>query len=170
MIDTETGEILGITRHEKPFVKTPYNYDRNAESKAAGLACPDESKAQQNAKEDADINTLVKRFGITGKMPVLDKVPLQGDFHDITSFKEAADRLLEAQHAFMQLPADTRYKFHNDPNEFLEFTSNPENRDEMRKMGFLKPETPAPEPVIVRLAEQPGGTPKPPAPGDTGAT
>ena len=52
-----------------PFVRSPYNYDMSAVSDETGLCCEDESLAIQSAKEDADINTIVRRFGLTGELP-----------------------------------------------------------------------------------------------------
>lgn len=168
MIDTETGEILGLGRDvpkEPPFIRTPYNYDMDAASNATGLSCPEETLAQQSAKEDADINTLVKRFGITGEIPILDKTPMMNDiFHDITDFKSAMDALVQAEGVFMTMPADVRARFHNDPQEFLEFTSNEKNRGEMEQMGMLKAKQPDPEPVVVRIKQDPA--PDKPAPKD----
>lgn len=158
MIDEETGEIIPIKR---PFVRTPYNYDRNMESYMSGLRCEDPSLAQQNAKEDADINTLVRKFGITGQMPMLDKLPMEGDYENVGDFKTAMDAIIQAQETFMQLPADLRYRFHNDPQEFLEFTTNEANREEIKKLGLLKPEKEAMAPIEVRLAKEPEE--KPPA-------
>lgn len=153
-IDPETGEV-------KPgvFIRTPYNYDVDAASDEAGLACKDESLAQQSGKEDADINTLVARFGITGTMPQLDRVPMQGDFSEVGDYKSAVDAILAAEEKFMMLPADTRARFRNDPQEFLEFTSNPDNRPEMEKMGMVKPRPADPEPIRVRVIADPAEKP-----------
>lgn len=166
--DPETGEIkdyksMGGKEYAPPFIRTPYNYNMDEASVKSGLACNDPTRTQQHDKEDADINTLVKRFGLTGTMPQLDRVPLQGDFHNITDFQSAMNALVEARDQFMKLPADTRKEFDNDPHQFLEFTSNEKNKDKMREMGLLKPVQAEPEPIKVRVIPDPtpptGGTP-----------
>lgn len=52
-----------------PFLRTPYNYDMNAAGDESGLRCEDATRAQQQFKEESDINTIVARFGLTGEMP-----------------------------------------------------------------------------------------------------
>ncbi|WP_445772243.1 hypothetical protein, partial [Rheinheimera sp.] len=47
------------------FIRTPYNYDTNLASEESALYCSDVSRTQQNAKEECDINTIVKRFNVT---------------------------------------------------------------------------------------------------------
>lgn len=156
MIDNDSGEIItGDVPRNAPFIRTGFNYDMNLASDLTGLHCPEETLAQQSAKEDADINTLVKRFGITGQMPVLERIPLMDDFTDIGDFKTAMDRIIEAQDVFMTMPADVRARFQNDPQQFLEFTSDEKNRDEMQKMGMLKPKPQDPEPMAVRVIQDP---------------
>lgn len=163
MIDTETGEIVGYEYHgpltPPPFIRTPYNYSMERASEETGLACTDPTLAQQHDKDDTDINTLVKRFGITGTMPQLERVPLEGDFHEITDFHSAANAILAAQKTFMTLPADVRSRFDNDPGRFHDFAINGENRAEMEKMGLLKPKAEPPPPLEVRIAKEPEETP-----------
>jgi len=58
------------------FVRSPYNYDMAKASVESGLACEDASRAVQSQREDADINVIVKRFGLTGQLPQNVRVPL----------------------------------------------------------------------------------------------
>lgn len=167
MIDLETGEIVGLNETESdiekpaPFIRTRNNYDMDHASRVTGLLCKDPSKAQQHDKEDADINTLVRRFGLTGEVPILDRVPLESDiFHDITDFHSAMNAIRESEATFMSLPADLRKRFNNDPHEFLKFTSDEKNRDEMEKLGLLKPKPVEPEPAKVYVVN-PQGEAKP---------
>lgn len=161
-IDPVTGEIRNHDYVTQPFVRSPYNYNMDAESEATGLHCPEDTRTQQHDKEDADINTIVKRFGLTGEMPIIERIPLNEDFIGITDYHQAAIALKNAQDQFMTLPADIRSKFDNDPGTFLDFTSKEENRAEMEKMGFMKKKEQS-EPVEVRIAA--GGHAGAPAPG-----
>jgi len=56
----------------------------------------------------------------------------------------------------MELPAKMRARFHNDPQELLEFISNEENRAEAEKLGLVakKPETP-PAPIAQPVTQPP---------------
>lgn len=167
MIDPETGEIIGLKDNhvnipftkpigKLPFIRTPFNYDMDAASEETGLKCEDPTRAQQQFKEDADINTLVQRFGITGTMPVMNRIPTQGDFTGVTDYHSALNALIAADAEFMKLPAEVRTRFDNDAGKFLDFTSNPENLPELRKMGLAKPEPVKPEPIAVRVIAEPG--------------
>lgn len=89
--------------------------------------------------EDADINVLMRRFGITGKMPDNPKIPTYGDFSQITDYRTALDAVRRAHEGFMEIPAPIRAQFDNDPQLFMEFCENPENLEAMRNMGLAKP-------------------------------
>ena len=62
------------------FFRTPYNYDRDAVSHETGLVCDDPSLAVQSDADDCDINVIVRRFGLTGTMPMSGRVPQYGAF------------------------------------------------------------------------------------------
>ena len=53
-------------------------------------------------------------------------------------YQKSLNLVLHAQSQFDALPAHTRARFANDPKMFLEFTSNPENIEEMIKLGLAK--------------------------------
>lgn len=131
------------------FIRRFGNYDVDAASDEAGLKCEDESRTVQSQREDADINVIVKRFGVTGQLPVIPMPPLVGDFDAIFDFRSAQDTLIAARNSFMALPADVRNRFNNDPHLFVEFCSDGKNLDEMRKLGLAVPkkEEPAPAPA-----------------------
>ena len=127
----------------KPFIRDPYNYDVKAASdECASLHEPGISLTVQAMAEDADLNVLMKRFGITGKMPENVHIPQYGDFEHVMDFRTAHDAIIEARESFMTIPADIRSRFSNDPQMFLEFCSDPANLPEMRRLGFAIPEPP----------------------------
>lgn len=141
-------------------VLQPGKYDQDAHSLRTGLLCEDESLAVQSEKEDADINTIVKRFGLTGELPQGMRAPALEDFVDIFDFQSAQNAVVAAREAFMELPAEVRSRFENDPQKFLVFCTetNEEgalaNLEEMRKLGLAIPEKvpdPTPEPMMVRI-------------------
>lgn len=127
-----------------PFVRSAYNYDVDEVSNASGLTCSDASLAKQSFREECDINTIVRNFGLTGQLPDDVRPPTYGDFSGIFDFHSAMNAVAEAQEAFDALPAEVRARFHNDPGAFVDFCSNPENLPDLRKMGLavaLNPET-----------------------------
>lgn len=113
-------------------------YDYKKASEASALMCDDPSLTVQADMEDADINTIVRRFHITGEMPVSVRLPEYQDYEDVFDFQSAQNAILEAERTFMSIPADVRAKFDNDPQLFLEFAQNPENYDGLVELGLAK--------------------------------
>lgn len=144
-------------------MRAAYAYDREKVSREISVSFVDvESLAIQSAKEECDINTLVKRFGLTGQMPVDVRPPTYGDFTNIYDFRSAQDALIAAREAFMAMPADVRKRFGHDPQLFLEFCSDEKNLDEMRKLGLAVPKKePEPEKVMKVEVVNPDPPPKP---------
>lgn len=154
---------------EAPFLRTEFNYDREKASRDSALVCLEPSLAVQDALEETDINTIVRRFGLTGQLPSDVRAPQYGDFTGITDYREALDALVAADRAFMELPANVRARFENDAAQFVDFCSDPKNYEEARKLGLLVPEAPKAPPVEVRVISDPvpsggaapGGSPAP---------
>lgn len=128
--------------HKIPYFRNGYNYDSNEVSCECGLKCEDESLTQQHFKDDADINVILTRFGITGKLPDNIKAPTFGDFTGPESLMEALEIMREAEDAFMEMPGHVRQRFNNDPIEFMEFVDNNGNREEAIKLGLIFPPEP----------------------------
>lgn len=140
--DLDTGELV----LEAPFFRTQHNFKRD--TRATALICLDPTKAQQNFKEETDINTIVRRFGLTGELPDNYRAPQYGDFTGITDYQSALNQVMAAEDSFMQIPAETRAKFHNDPQNLLKFLDNPDNYEEALRLKLVqkRPETPVPGP------------------------
>lgn len=118
------------------------NYDVDECSDMCGLACEDPSLTRQSEKEEADINTIVKNFGLTGKLPQGVRIPTYGDFDTVSDYQSALAAIREADESFMKLDASIRERFGNDPQVFLEYCSNPDNLDGMRELGLAVPPPP----------------------------
>lgn len=131
----------------KIVVRSYLGYDVDAVSDETGTMCLDPSKTVQSDAVDADINTIVRRFGITGQMPVNPVLPKFQDYEEVFDYRTAVERITMAQEHFMALPAQVRIKFDNDPQKFLEFVDDPANGDELVKLGLRVPVVPEPEKV-----------------------
>lgn len=136
---TETNEVVISV-----FVRSPYNYDRDAVSHETGLACDDPSRTQQQFLEEADINTIVRQFGLTGQLPQDLAVPQSGDFSNVVDFQSAMNVVRAAEESFMELPGEIRARFANDPGRFLAFVNDESNRDEAVKLGIVNAGTGVP--------------------------
>ena len=101
--------------------------------------CKDPSLTVQADAIDADINVIVKRFGITGMMPQAVRLPEYSDYEDVFDFHSAQLAILEGERQFMALPADVRAKFDNDAGKFFDIAANPDNIDYLRELGLAKP-------------------------------
>lgn len=142
----------------KPFVRTPYNYDMHRASLDAGSVPGKQSLTQQSFKDDADINVLVRRFGVTGVVQGVTAPPLDMEFAEIFDYQSAMNVLRAAQESFAELSADTRARFNNDPARYVDFCThrdddgNLTNIAEMRKMGLAIPEPdPIPDPPPTKV-------------------
>lgn len=136
-------------REEGRFVRTAGNYDTNKVSDETGLACDEPSRTRQDQAHEADINTIVRNFGVTGAVPQSVRVPLYGDFTEVGDYRDALHAVMSAQASFNAMPAEVRSRFQNDPALFVDFCNDPENLPEMRKMGLA---VPAPVPAADEAA------------------
>lgn len=111
-------------------------YNLKKRSDEAGLLCLDPTLTVQADKEDADINTIVARFRLTGRMPENLAPPTYQDYDGVFDFQSAQNAILEAEASFMAMPWDVRRRFDNDPQQFLAFAVDPANVDAMVEMGL----------------------------------
>lgn len=130
-----------------PFVRSAWNYDRDLVSAETSLVFEDESLTQQHMANDADINEIVRRFGITGQMPTGVRLPTYGDFTGVGDYRTALEAVQAAQDEFMELPADLRARFNNDPQLYLDFAENPANQEEIYNLGLATRPKPSSPPV-----------------------
>lgn len=153
MIDSETGEIVGLVNQvQPPFLRTAFNYDTNAASDASALHCLDKSLASQSERDETDINEIVRRFGITGKLPDNFQPPQYGDFTDIGDYRTALQAVRNAAESFMEMPAELRARFQNDPATLIDFLSDQANRAEAEKLGLVNPLPQPPVPLDLATA------------------
>ena len=110
--------------------------DFSAMSDETGLRCLDPSLTQQQFKEESDINTIVDRFMKTGVMPDPVSMPQYVDYEGVFDFQSAMNVVRAADENFMRMDAKVRARFHNSPQEFLEFFANPDNVDEAVRLGL----------------------------------
>jgi len=119
------------------LVRSAFAYDGDAVSDACGLECREPTLAVQSGKEEADINTLVRRFGLTGEFPKHLRIPMQGDFTGLATFHDALNKVRQAEEEFLRLPGEMRARFDHDPGKLIAFCSDKANRAEAVKLGLL---------------------------------
>jgi len=122
----------------KVFIRSAYNYDAREASKQCGIVCnTDTCVVKKSFKDECDINNILKRWGITGQVPIPEKLPMSGDFSGIDDFHSAMNAVRDAETAFMHLPPELRKRFGHDPQELVAFLDNGENRAEAEKLGLV---------------------------------
>lgn len=100
------------------------------------ISFPDPSLAIQSQKDEADINKLVRDFGVTGRMPASTRLPTYGDFEGVDDYQSAVHAVREADAAFLAVPSSIRREFNNDPQAFIDFCSQPENLPKLQEWGL----------------------------------
>lgn len=135
-------------------VRVPYVYDSQALSDATGLRCRDVSRTSQEFRDEVDINTIAKRYGLTGELPSGVPMVLQGDFTNVLDFRSGMDLIVRARESFDAQPASVRARFDHDPHKFLEFTSKVENLDEAIRLGLVREESVSRRATEVKAARQ----------------
>lgn len=111
----------------------------------AGMGSFEETRTQQQFLKDADINSIMKRYKVTGLLRQVSGVPMFGDFSELPDYQEALNAVIAGETAFARLPSDLRAKFDNDPARFLEYARDPENFDEMVDLGLFEPKGEEPQ-------------------------
>lgn len=117
-----------------------------------------ESLTQQHFKEECDVINIIKRHDKNGIIEHVQRGQARyGDFSEVADYREALDLVRDAQNEFMTIPSDIRKKFENDPGKFYEFVSNPDNKEELKEMGFIEtPEVGKPSSVPTQALSEAG--------------
>lgn len=123
-----------------------------------GLDCKDPSKAVQAAKEECDLNVIVKKYLRTGELPKAR----QGAYIDLVAlpdYQVALNTVIAAEEAFYSLPADVRREFDNDPTKLVSFVGDNKNYARALELGLIPPKARAGGPASAPGQGAPGGVP-----------
>ncbi|AXL14605.1 internal scaffolding protein [Microviridae sp.] len=96
-----------------------------------------ESLTEQCHKDEVKIQNIMRKASREGIVRHVSKY--QGQYMDMVSapdFYEAQIQLANAQSMFETVPAQIRAEFDNDPGKYIDFMQNPENRENIEKMGL----------------------------------
>jgi phage internal scaffolding protein len=95
-------------------------------------------KTLQSMKDLTNINLIMKRFEKTGQITHVNAVQaLYGDFSEAKTYQESLNLVMEANDAFLALPAKIRAKFENNPELLVQFIENDANYEEAVKLGLM---------------------------------
>lgn len=126
------------------------------------------SKTRQEFLEECDVNGIMERFERSGVWPYpeVDMSPRYFDATDVPDLQTAMAVLIDAEAAFMSLPARVRREFDNSALAFVAYAQDPANLEQMRAWGLAPPEEAPPAPMRVEVV---GDLPKAPAEPVSGA-
>ena len=95
-----------------------------------------DSLTDQQYLQECDINSILKTYGATGKLPVNIKSGVSGDFSEVGDFQSCLDKINRAKDEFASLPAEIRARFGNDPVTYVDFVLDPANTEECVRLGL----------------------------------
>lgn len=111
---------------------------------------PSIGRTKQCHKEECEIGNILRMYDKTGLIIHVNKLTAEyGDYTQINEYKVNLEMVIKARDSFETLPSHVRKKFGNDPGNFIEFASNPENHAEMVKLGLAK------APIVTAPAKAP---------------
>jgi phage internal scaffolding protein len=121
------------------------------------------SMTHQSMAPECDINTIMRRYEKTGILEHRNN--FEGQYADFTEtptdYHESMNAVIAADEMFGALPARIRQRFHNDPASFIDFVGNPDNREELVRLGLATrregPEVPSKRTTPPEKAKAPSG-------------
>lgn len=116
---------------------------------------PRESIVQQQFKEESDVNTIVRRFGMTPNLPKQVAEGVYGDFTGISSYEDALAQMRRAEEGFAKLDPRVRERFDNDPGRLVSFVQN-SSLEEFKAVFDPQPVAPAVAGAVVPPVEPAG--------------
>jgi phage internal scaffolding protein len=139
-----------VEEHDVPIVRKKVIVRKNGTKRVVTLA--GKSMTQQSDHDRCCIHNVIERYKRTGLLPQRTVAPIDPEKHipDGITYHEAMNTLVAAQDAFDALPSDLRERFDEDPQKYCEFVNDPENKEEMEKLGLLEIEAP-PEVLNVNV-------------------
>lgn len=125
----------------KIIVLNPFTIDPDEHAQKHSIIFEDESLTRQSEVEQSDINNIVKQFGLTKQLPYGNAVPFYDDISNIPTDYHTAQQVIETlDSSFMELPAEMRYEFKNDPQNLLMFLNDDSNRQKAIQLGLIPQE------------------------------
>lgn len=115
------------------------------------------SATRQEFVDECDVNRLMAQYERTGVWPLrpTGAEPRYLDLSDVPDFQSAMQLMIDAEAAFMSLPATVRRDFDNDAGKFVAFAEDGENLPKLREWGLAPPEKAPDAPMRVEVVNPP---------------
>lgn len=99
--------------------------------------CKGETLTQQHAKDECDINIIIKKHAATGNISHLNpQTPLYADCTTVRDLQSAIELVEEAADNFATLPSAVRAACQNDPVQFVRMWDHPDGREQLAQAGL----------------------------------
>lgn len=119
-----------------------HGYDSRGLGKAIATSfVGSKSLVQQQYGSEVDINTIVRRFGVTRELPPGVGAGVYGDFTgfgDLVSITDVREMMERAESSFMLLKPETRERYGNDYGQLIERAGSL-SEEEFRQEVFGEP-------------------------------
>lgn len=105
-----------------------------------GIMFKEPTMAQQQFKNECDVNVIIDRYTKTGVVPeelVNASAGVYGDFSSVGDYMEMQNKLIAARESFDSLPSNVRSRFNDNPAELIAFVSDGNNYEEAVKLGIV---------------------------------
>lgn len=124
-----------------------------------GIDCSNiPSLTVQSDRKQANINSIIKKIE---KGHMIDKLsagtPFYGDVSKFSGLQESIMQVQEAEEMFMDMSADIRKRFHNDPVQLVRFLEDKNNLNEAIELGICV------APKVAKNEKSEAGETSPPA-------
>lgn len=121
-----------------PFFRTAYDgLNVHYSDLTAVDMSSEKSMTHQSFADECDVNNIVHNLDISGFLESSRGRPPQFlDCSQVSDYHSALNTVRYAQSVFMDLPAEVRSRFRNDPGEFVSFFNDPANQDEAIALGL----------------------------------
>lgn len=97
-------------------------------------------RTEQHHKDNCEIDNILRKYDKTGLITHVNRATAEyGDFTLVNEYQESLNTVINAENAFMELPAHVRKKFGNDAGAFFEYATDPANKDGMVELGLATP-------------------------------
>lgn len=93
---------------------------------------------EQHHKDSCDINNILRHYNEDTLAAHIAR--FQGNYGDFTDFMDYADAfnfIKQTDEMFNSVPAHIRADFDNDPQKFVDFVSDPNNKKKLSEYGLL---------------------------------
>lgn len=119
------------------------------------------SITDQSAKQSSNMNYIMSQYLKTGLLPESSKrLARYIDNTNVPSLEDAYTRLNEARELFMLLPAKLRKQIDNDPKKLPAFLVDPDNKDQLIKLGIINPKPKVDGSTLPKPATEPVAPPE----------